>query len=82
MKFERDKLTIYPIALDRVPGRREWRAFDQKRDRGLRHRPLLVAKGDLQARLIEGPIVITRPGQPPPAEPITIAVSEPASEMG
>ena len=82
MKFERDKLTIYPIALDRVPGRREWRPFNQKRDRGLRHRPLLVAKGDLQARLIEGPIVIARPGQPPPAQPITIPVSEPASEMG
>jgi hypothetical protein len=71
MRFERDKLTIYPIALDRVPERREWRVFDPKQDRELKHEPLLVAKNGLQARLIEPPIVITRPGEPPMAETAT-----------
>jgi hypothetical protein len=77
MKFEQNQLTIYPIALDLVPGRREWRAFDEERypqDAKLRHRPLLVAKRGMQARLIEDPIIITRPGQPPTEDP---AVYEP-----
>src|SRR5262249_56578640 len=55
MKFERDKLTIYPIALDRVPGRREWRPFNQKRERGPRHRPPPAAQGNPQTRRSDEP---------------------------
>ena len=63
MKFEKDRLTIYPIALDRVPGPKEWRACDPKRhpeDAKLDHKPLLVPVGTMKPRLIEGPIEIAR----------------------
>ena len=30
MKFEKDKLTIYPIALDKVPGRLGWQEREQE----------------------------------------------------
>jgi Calcineurin-like phosphoesterase len=70
MKFEKDKLTIYPIALDRVPGPKEWRPWRRKdyKDPKLRHRPLLVPKSEMQPRLIEGPIEIKRAEQPPYAD--------------
>jgi hypothetical protein len=71
MKFEENRLTIYPIRLDRVPGRKEWRPYDPENhpeDGKLAHHPLIVAKRPLRPRLIEKPIVINRPGQPPPAE--------------
>jgi hypothetical protein len=63
MKFQKDKLTIYPIALDRVPGPREWRAWDPKRypeDAKLDHKPLLVPRRTMKPRLIEPPIEIVR----------------------
>jgi hypothetical protein len=63
MKFEKDKLTIYPIALDRVPGPRDWRAWDPKRhpeDAKLDHMPLLVPERTMKPRLIEDPIEIIR----------------------
>jgi hypothetical protein len=67
MKFEKDKLTIFPVALDRVPGPREWRPWRRKDygDPKLRHRPLLIPKSDLKTRLIEGPIEIKRAERPP-----------------
>ena len=68
MKFEEDKVTIYPIALDRVPMRWEWRAGGTKADltnEKLKHSPLIVPWRELRPRLIEGPIEILRPGKPP-----------------
>jgi len=65
MKFEEDKLTIYPIALDRVPRRREWRARDPKKDIGVaKNMPLLVPKREMKPRLIEGPIRIEKGAAP------------------
>jgi len=55
MKFEPDRLTIYPIALDKVPGRYGWEA----RDKGAGG-SLINPKKKLKPRLIEGPIVIER----------------------
>jgi hypothetical protein len=54
MKFEPDKLTIYPIALDKVPGRTGWWARNKDTVEG----PLINPKRELKPRLIEGPIVI------------------------
>ena len=70
MKFEKDKLTIYPIALDRVPGPNEWRPWRRKdyKDPNLKHRPLLIPKRAMKPRLIEGPIEIVRASQPPYAD--------------
>jgi hypothetical protein len=56
MKFEPDKLTIYPIALDKVPGRYGWEPRDKKAAGG----SLINPKKKLKPRLIEGPIVIER----------------------
>jgi len=65
MKFEKDKLTIYPIALDRVPRRKEWRARDPKKDVGVaEHTPLLVPNRDMKPRLIEDPIEIKKEAGP------------------
>lgn len=63
MKFEENKLTIYPIALDHVPGPRDWRAWDPERypeDTKLAHKPLLVPERAMKPRLIEDPIEIVR----------------------
>jgi hypothetical protein len=65
MKFEKDKLTIYPIALDEVPGRFGWKPRDKNAVDG----PLIVPKKALKPRLIEGPIVIER--QPSERQPST-----------
>jgi hypothetical protein len=54
MKFEPDKLTIYPIRLDAVPPRTGWR---WRRNPGPRE-PLVEPISPLKPRLIEGPIVI------------------------
>jgi hypothetical protein len=60
MKFEPNKLTIYPIALDKVPGRTGWQKRDEKAVEGSLISP--KRKKKLKPRLIEGPIVIERPG--------------------
>lgn len=57
MSFEQDRLTIYPVALDNVPGRRGWRAPDPGETRP-DHNPLIMPKKPLAPRLIEVPIVI------------------------
>jgi hypothetical protein len=57
MKFEKDRLTIYPIAVDKIPGRRGWRSA-RARDPWRAHNPQIVPKQDLAPRLIDGPIVI------------------------
>jgi hypothetical protein len=59
MKFEKDKLTIYPIALDKVPGRHGWRARKPK-DTPIDHEPLIVPARPMRPRLIEPPIEIAR----------------------
>lgn len=56
MRFDRDTLTIYPVAIDKVPGRRGWRApTTQER---LRSPSQIVPTRPLDPHLIEPPIVI------------------------
>ena len=57
MHFEGDRLTIYPIAIDHVPGRRGWRPLHPE-EMCPSHNPQIVPKVPLQPRLIDGPIVI------------------------
>ena len=61
MKFEQHKLTIYPIALDKVPGRRGWKpcAFDAANPEGSLIAPKSTRR--LKPRLIENPIEIKGP---------------------
>lgn len=57
MKFEPDRLTIYPIGLDRVPPRSFW--VPPSEDRAPPpNNPQLVGKHSLDIKLIEEPIVI------------------------
>jgi Calcineurin-like phosphoesterase len=56
MKFEPNRLTIYPVALDLVPGRYGWKSRDKADVAG----SLIQPKNALKPRLIEGPIVISR----------------------
>ncbi len=56
MKFQPDRLTIYPIALDKVPGRMGW----EPRAKGATEGSLINPKKPLKPRLIEGPIVIEK----------------------
>jgi Calcineurin-like phosphoesterase len=48
-------LTIYAIGLDKVPGRKGWRAIDPKKDQAVcdDHNPLIVPKTDMKPRLID-----------------------------
>jgi hypothetical protein len=64
MKFEEGQLTIYPIAVDRIPDAGKWRAWNPKKDGALAHRPLLVTDTDMKPRLIEAPIVIKKGVRP------------------
>lgn len=57
MSFEPDRLTIYPIGLDKVPSRRGWRA-PFAGERLPDHNPLILPKKPLAPKLIEEPIVI------------------------
>lgn len=57
MSFEPGKLTIYPVGLDKVPGRRGWRApLPGESLPG--HNPLILPKTPLKPKLLEEPIVI------------------------
>ena len=57
MKFEKDKLTIYPIGLNRVPRARGW--VEPSAAGKLRpNKPKIVPKKPLKIHLIEDPIVI------------------------
>ncbi len=60
LKFERDKLTIYPLAIDRVPGHDDWLNAPPGQDNPLPHNPKLIASKPIDVRLIEDPIVIMR----------------------
>ncbi len=57
MHFEPDRLTIYPIAIDSVPGRKDWRAPGPNDPRQT-NQPLIVPKTPLNPYLLEDPIVI------------------------
>jgi len=66
MRFERDKLTIYPICLDSVPDRGGWRWRKQPKP----GQSLVEPTSPLRPRLIEGPIVIRPDEIPRPGEPV------------
>ena len=63
MSFERDKVTIYPVGLDTVPGRRGWRA-PETGETLPGHNPRILPKKPLKPHLIEQPIVIDRHTSP------------------
>lgn len=56
LRFEPEQVTIYPIAIDKVPGRRGWRAASA--GERAQSPPLIVPKDALKPRLIEEPIPI------------------------
>jgi hypothetical protein len=56
MRFEPDQLTIYPIAIDKVPGRKSWRV--PTAEERVRMPSQIVPKTPLVPHLIEPPIII------------------------
>ena len=58
LKFEKDRLTIYPLGIDKVPGPDHW--LNATGSNPLPHNPKLVASKPIDVRLIENPIVIDR----------------------
>ncbi len=56
MRFEPDRVTIYPIAINKVPGRRGWRVPTAAERKAVASQ--LVPKRSLDPHLIEAPIVI------------------------
>ena len=68
MRIDKDKLTIYPIGLDRVPGRKGWRAITDKDDAS-GHNPLIKPRRPLRPHLIEMPIEILGTMPAPKATP-------------
>ncbi|MEQ1651253.1 MAG: hypothetical protein ABL897_02065 [Hyphomicrobium sp.] len=59
IKLEPGRATIYPIALDRVPGRKGWRWQMKKGEQRPAHNPQILPVRPLEPRLIESaPIVI------------------------
>ena len=59
LKFEPDRLTIYPLGVDKVPDRHSWRNAPMGAG-APPHNPKLVPKKPIDVRLIESPIVIQR----------------------
>jgi hypothetical protein len=57
MSFEPNRVTIYPIGVDKIPGRRGWRA-PLVGERLPDHNPLILPKQPLVPKLIEDQIVI------------------------
>jgi len=60
LKIEADQLTIYPLAIDRVPGADGWLNAPRGKANPMPHNPRLVAARQIDVRLIENPIVIER----------------------
>jgi hypothetical protein len=58
LKFEPDKLTIYPLGIDKVPGPDHWMNAPRGRANPLPQNPKLIAVKPIDVRLIENPIVI------------------------
>ena len=69
MKFEKDRLTIYPIAIDTDPGRTGWQSASDAAAAGQPvppHNPLIMPRVDLKPFMIEKePIVIMAPSASP-----------------
>ena len=57
LKIEGDKITIYPIGIDKSPKREDWK-FNEFYKKGTQDIPVIVPKIDLEQHLIEDPIVI------------------------
>jgi hypothetical protein len=66
MRLTANEATLYPIGLDRVPRRHEWRRNDAKRGSPA---PAFVPAKPLMPRLIEPPILIRVSPTPPPPGP-------------
>jgi hypothetical protein len=60
LKLEPEKLTIYPLGIDRVPGPDDWLNAPRGRDGTLPNNPRLIPPKPIDVRLIEDPIVILR----------------------
>jgi hypothetical protein len=61
LKLERDKLTIYPLGIDRVPGPDDWLNAPRAHDGSVMpNTPKLLPVRPINVRLIEDPIVIRR----------------------
>ena len=60
MKVEKNTLTIYPVGLDKVPGRKGWRALTPKDDASAPN-SLIKPISDLRPHIIQPPIVIKAP---------------------
>jgi hypothetical protein len=58
LKFEPNKLTIYPLGIDKVPGPDHWMNAPRGRDNPMPNNPKLIAVKPIDVRLIENPIVI------------------------
>jgi hypothetical protein len=59
IKLEKDRATIYPIALDKVPGRNGWRWQLAKGELRPAHNPQILPVNPLRPRMIEkSPIII------------------------
>jgi hypothetical protein len=58
IKLEKDRATIYPIALDHVPGRTGWRSELREGEVRPAHDPRILPVKPLQPHLIEPPIMI------------------------
>src|SRR5262249_50423947 len=58
LKFKPDKLTIYPLAIDKVPGPDHWMNAPRGKANPLPNNPKLIAIKPIDVRLIENPIVI------------------------
>ena len=58
MCIKDDEVTLYPIGLDQIPKRDEWRLNAEKKGSPP---PVYVAAAPLAPHLIEGPIMVSRP---------------------
>lgn len=59
LRIEGDKITIFPICVDKPPQRNGWKWNDQYEDANPdQDTPAILPKNDIGHRLIEGPIVI------------------------
>ncbi len=60
LKLEPDKLTIYPLGIDRVPGPDQWKNPPRGPDGPMPPNSRLIPAKPINVRLIEDPIVIRR----------------------
>ena len=60
LKFEPDKVTIYPLGVDRIPNHDHWLNAPRGHENPLPNNPKLIAVRPIDVRLIENPIVIMR----------------------